>query len=80
MFFYFDPNTKAPISLMELGLVSQLEKTKVIVCCPNGFYRKGNVEVMCDRFGLRLYSDLVTAMDALYDNYVDWFYLRKYHD
>jgi hypothetical protein len=45
--FYFDPNTKSPITLMELGLFAASEK--VIVCCPDGFWRKGNVEIVCQR-------------------------------
>lgn len=47
--FYFDPNTKSPISLLELGLVSSLPVENVIVCCPEGFWRKGNVDIVCDR-------------------------------
>jgi hypothetical protein len=52
--FYFDPNTKSPITLMELGIVSQLidDDKKVIVCCPEGFWRKGNVDIMCKRYGI----------------------------
>ncbi len=48
--FYFDPNTKSPITLMELGIVSSYSEDKnVIVCCPEGFYRKGNVDILCAR-------------------------------
>lgn len=48
--FYFDPNTKSPITLMELGLYAK--KGNVIVCCPNGFWRKGNVDILCKRYKL----------------------------
>jgi hypothetical protein len=48
--FYFDPNTKSPITLMELGIVSGLSTEKnVIICCPDGFWRKGNVDVLVSR-------------------------------
>jgi len=48
--FYFDPNTKSPITLMELGIVSASRVDQnVIVCCPEGFWRKGNVDVLCSR-------------------------------
>jgi hypothetical protein len=50
--FYFDPNTKSPITLMELGLVAGCGN--VIVCCPDGFWRKGNVEIVCQRYDLTL--------------------------
>ena len=53
--FYFDPNTKSPITLMELGLVAGMShksiEKNVIVCCPEGFWRKGNVDIICSRMG-----------------------------
>lgn len=49
---YFHPDTKAPISLLELGLYAQTGK--MIVCCPPGFYRRGNVQIVCDRFKVPL--------------------------
>lgn len=52
--FYFDPSTKSPISLLELGkhLARPDCAQSTIVCCPDGFWRKGNVEVCCRRAGL----------------------------
>ena len=55
--FYLDPATKSPISLLELGLLAY-SRTRVIVCCPDGFWRKGNVEVVCDYFRLPLVNSL----------------------
>jgi len=49
---YFDPNTKSPITLLELGLWTGMNRNKLIVCCPNGFWRKGNVDVVCKRYGV----------------------------
>jgi len=48
--FYFDPNTKSPITLMELGLVAEYDN--VIVCCPEGFWRKGNVDIVCECYNI----------------------------
>jgi hypothetical protein len=42
---YFEPGTVSPISLFELG--RHAESKKVIVCCPDGFGRKGNVQIAC---------------------------------
>ena len=42
VFFYFDPNTKSPISLLELGYVVAKNKPLYVVC-PEDFYRYGNV-------------------------------------
>ena len=58
----FDPNTKSPISLLELGLFAHTGN--VIVCCPNGFWRKGNVDIICERYNI----PLVESYDALVDN------------
>jgi hypothetical protein len=61
--FYFDPNTKSPITLMELGLYAA--SGKVIVCCPDGFWRKGNVEIVCQRHNVTLvnsFDELVNAV------------------
>jgi hypothetical protein len=53
---YFDPSTKSPISLLELGLFARSEKIKVV--CPDGFWRKGNVEVICNLYNIPLYNSL----------------------
>ena len=42
---YFQPGTKSPITLLELGLFAS--SGKLIVCCPEGFWRKGNVDILC---------------------------------
>jgi hypothetical protein len=53
---YFDPNTKSPISLLELGLFAK--SGKMIVCCPNGFWRKGNVDIVAQRHGIQCVNTL----------------------
>jgi len=49
---YFDPSTQSPITLFELGLLINMKKT--IVYCPNGFWRKGNIEIICERYDVVL--------------------------
>jgi hypothetical protein len=51
IFMYFDPNTKSPITLLELGILAA-SPTKVLVCCPEGYWRKGNVDIVCQRYGI----------------------------
>jgi hypothetical protein len=53
---YFAPATKAPITLLELGLFAR--SGKLVVCCPDGYWRKGNVEVVCARYGVEVVADL----------------------
>lgn len=48
---YFDPATQSPITLLELGLFAKTDK--MIVCCPEGFWRKGNVDIVCDMYGVK---------------------------
>ena len=54
--FYLDPNTMSPISLMELGLVAHT--MNVQVCCPEGFWRKGNVDILCKKCGIPRHETL----------------------
>jgi len=49
---YFQPNTKSPISLLEFGLHAAKTPDKIIVCCPDGFWRKGNVDITCAKYGV----------------------------
>jgi len=55
---YFEPTTKAPISLLELGL---FRHKPMVVCCPDGYWRKTNVEVTCNRYGV----SMVPTLEAL---------------
>lgn len=52
---YFDPNTKSPISLLELGLYADTDK--IIVCCPDEFWRKGNVDIVCQRYNIPVFNN-----------------------
>ena len=65
IFLYFSPETKSPISLLELGLFAASEPEKMIVCCPDGFWRKGNVEITCTRFRVPFFDDIENAKGAL---------------
>jgi hypothetical protein len=56
---YFEPSSKAPITMLELGLFARTRK--VFVCCPEGFWRKGNVDIVCARYGV----ETVPTRDAL---------------
>lgn len=57
--YYFDPNTKSPITLLELGRFAD----KSIVCCPKGYFRKGNVDIFCNRYNV----EQVASLDILAD-------------
>ena len=66
MFFYFDPATKSPISLMELGLVAGMATHEaIIVICPEGFWRKGNVDILCERAKITQMPTLAAGIKEL---------------
>ena len=50
IFLYLAPGTKSPIALLELGLFAS--SGKLIVCSPMGFWRKGNVDIVCQGYGI----------------------------
>lgn len=68
--FYFDPQTKAPITLNELGIVAGMQitghKIKAVVVCPEGFWRKGNVDVLCFMAEIEQFDTLEKAINHLY--------------
>lgn len=47
---YFAPGTQSPVTLLELGLYAR--SGKLAVCCPEGFWRKGNIDIVCQRYGI----------------------------
>ncbi|MFH1546953.1 MAG: nucleoside 2-deoxyribosyltransferase domain-containing protein [bacterium] len=59
--FHFEPDTKSPITLLELGLF----RHKAIVHCPEGFWRKGNVDIVCDKYGILRASSLKRIADII---------------
>jgi hypothetical protein len=60
---YFAPDTKAPITLLELGLSAH--GGRLIVCCPDGYWRKGNIEIVCARYGVPLVEELEALIAML---------------
>lgn len=52
---YFASDTLSPISLLELGLYAQTGK--LVVLCPNNFWRNGNVDILCSRYGIPIFTN-----------------------
>ena len=63
--FYFDPSTKSPITLMELGMMSNPWSRLTLVVCPKGFWRRGNVEIFCNREGIEFFETLEDAIEKI---------------
>jgi hypothetical protein len=60
---YFAPATQAPVTLLELGLFAR--SGRLVVCCPPGFWRRGNVEVVCARYGVPLVAELPQLVQTI---------------
>lgn len=65
---YFHPGSKSPITLLELGLYA--DSGRLIVCCPNGYWRKGNVDIICSQFKIPQADALDTLVDMVKDELV----------
>ena len=53
---YFEPESISPITLLEFGL--WVRSGKLIVACPPGFWRRGNLEVTGDRYDVPIMNSL----------------------
>lgn len=60
---YLVPGTMSPISLLELGLHAR--DSGLVVCCPPGFWRKGNVDITCERYLVPVYESYEPWLAAI---------------
>ncbi|HTL35065.1 MAG TPA: nucleoside 2-deoxyribosyltransferase domain-containing protein [Kofleriaceae bacterium] len=60
---WFEPGSRSPITLLELGL--HVRSGKLLVGCPTGFSRAGNVEITCARYGAPVYDSWSTFVTAV---------------
>jgi hypothetical protein len=60
---YFDKDTQSPITLLELGLFGP-SAHKMIVCCPDGFWRKGNVDIVCEHYNIKQVDTIAELIEA----------------
>lgn len=72
VFFYLDPTTKSPITLLEIGLC--VGGPRLWIVCPHGFWRRGNIEVLCHKYNLHLYDTLDDGLSAVHE----WLHPAEY--
>lgn len=60
---HFVPGTMSPISLLELGL--HANSGKLLVSCPEGYWRRGNVEIVCDTYGVPFFDSVEEIIKAM---------------
>lgn len=63
----FLPDSKSPISLLELGLFAR--DAKLIVVCPDEFYRSGNVKIVCRQYGIPCFNTIEEGLNKVIDIY-----------
>jgi hypothetical protein len=64
--FFFDTETKSPVSLLELGV--SVASDKVVVCCDDAYWKSGNVHLTCERYGVpcvKNFTDLVPLIEEM---------------
>ena len=60
---YFDPNTLSPISMLEVGL--HATSNKLIVYCPEPFWRKGNIDITSELYGYKIVDSFEELIQAI---------------
>ncbi|KKY31937.1 hypothetical protein UCDDA912_g08069 [Diaporthe ampelina] len=53
---FFHADSRAPVSLLELGLCAR--SGKAVVGCEPGYWKRGNVQAVCRRYGVPLADSL----------------------
>lgn len=62
----FLSDSKSPITLLELGLFATSKK--IYVCCPKDFYRRGNVEIVCNNYCIPLFETFNELLKTVKEN------------
>jgi hypothetical protein len=64
--FFLQAGTVSPVSLLELGLYAR--SGKILVVCENGFHRKGNVDIVCERYKIPQCETFAVAANMIVEN------------
>jgi nucleoside 2-deoxyribosyltransferase len=60
---YFAPGTQSPITLLEFGLYAR--SGKLLVAAPEGYFRKGNVDITADHYAVPRFDSLPALLTAV---------------
>lgn len=67
---YFAADSQAPITLLELGLFAA--SGKLLVCCSAGFWKKGNVDFVCQKYGVQQFISIEELIKEVHQKYTQW--------
>lgn len=59
----FLPESKSPITLLELGLHAR--SGKLLVICPEKFYRYDNVRITCQNYNILMFNSIEDAIEKI---------------
>lgn len=59
---YFVPGSQSPVTLLEFGLHAR--EGKLLVAAPDGFWRKANVDITADHYGVPRFASLPSLIEA----------------
>ena len=65
---YFAANGLSAVSMLEFGLcVAKVQQGTgtMLVCCEPGYMRRGNVQIVCARYGVKLLDSLDNAAEEI---------------
>lgn len=65
IFMSIDPKTLSPITLLEFGMHVKANPEKLVVHCPEGFWKKGNLQVTGRMYGVKIHDDLESAIEHM---------------
>lgn len=61
----FPASAKAPITLLELGIMVTKFPERLVVVVEDGYWRRGNIEIVCRRAGIPVYTNLSHGLTAV---------------
>lgn len=60
---FFGKDSLSPISLLEMGLYAK--SGKLLIVCPEGFWRKGNVDITAEKYAVRQFDTIEDVIKFL---------------
>lgn len=67
VFMFLAPGTFSPITLLEFGMFVPQLGDRLVVVCPEGYWRKGNVDVTARYWGVPVFDIMQDGLAALDD-------------
>jgi len=68
------PESKSPITLLEIGLFARSTNKTILVVCPEKFYRYGNVRIVSELYGMKWFDNIEDMLHVLKIHISEWKY------